>query len=513
MKNYFRKQIFTKKGKRGSLLFILIFALAVFLRIVYLEDIPLLVDGDGSRFGLEGLRVWKERSPLFSTGWFGHTHALFYIIGLFIRIFNHRLIGLRVFSALGGILGVLATYLFVKESLNKKAALWAALFLSVSPFHLVFSRVGTEAVWTTFFAPISLFLLLKKKSLNSLLAGFSAGLAQYFYPGARLIPILNIALWLILLINKKLTLRKFINCLGFYLLGFLLIYGPMIHYYSFRPVKYWERVNIVGIFQSGWLEKELAKRSAQEIFFKQIVNNLSIFHLPIKTGLAWFYRTPFLTYLSSFFFTIGLIIGLLKIRTWPSQLLSFYLGTGIFLGGVLTVDSPSPSRSTVLFPAIACFLGLGIERFIDFANQILRKKNFPLAVFLAGFFTVFNLYSYRQHEKIDTWQHDFNTQTATFAARYLSHFSEDYQIFFVGDSSLYYEAIRTLPFLTGKEGKDIFGPVEDELDNLDPSVQNIFIVLPQREEALEVFENEFPWQSSQPFYNPQGKLLFWLIKI
>lgn len=513
MKNYFLFKLGPKnlKMKKEKLLVILVLLLAVALRISFLEKIPYRVDGDASRFALDGLKAWQDNWPLFGTGWYGHTNLLFYIIGGFLKIFGNNLVGLRLFSVLGGILGVLATYLFAKEFFNGKIALWTSLFLAVCPFHLVFSRVGTEVIWMTFFAPITLYFLAKRTLKAAFFAGIFVGLAQYFYPGARLIPILTIGFLAILFLNRQIKLKQALILLFFCLIGFLIVYAPMIGYYWQHPENYWARVNIVGVFQSGWLENGLEAKSLPQVLFRQIINSFLVFHFPVKGTPFWFVRTPYLDPLAIFLFTLGLVMGIWRTRRWQFQFLCFYLLVGIFFGGALTISSPTPSRYVILFPLIACFIAVGTNRIDEFLRkEVLRRTAVSI---LATALITTSFYSYWLHETKDVWNYDLNTQVATYAGRYLKTVSRDYKIYFVGNDYLYYNAAPSLPFLTGKEGKDLFGSMNEVIKKAKPNVRTFFIVIPARESELVPLQTNLPYGKTTAFYNPRGDFLFWLFEI
>ena len=184
----------------------------------------------------------------------------------------------------------------------------------------------------------------------------------------------------------------------------------------------------------------------------------------------------------------------------------------MFLAGVLTINSPSTSRYVILFPAVSCFIGIGITWIVEIFSKKKLIKN-SVTFLLAGTLIAASLYSYWTHETKDVWSYDINTQIATFAGRYLATLSENYDIYFLGNDYMYYEAIPTLPFLTKKTGRDIFGPVENFSERLDFQKRNFFIVIQTRENELTILQAKFPEGKITPFYNPQGKFLFWLFEV
>lgn len=486
--------------------FLIILVLSFLLRFLFLDKIPLRVDGDASRFALDGLNAWREHWPLFSTGWQGHTNFLFFLIGFFVKIFKNQLFGLRLFSAVGGSLSVVATYLLAKKLFNKKVAFWTAVFLAVCPFHLVFSRVGTEAIWTSFFTPLVAYLILESFPFSVFLAGLIIGLSQYFYPGARILPIMALFQLIILVLYSKLKVIEVIKKAAVITLGIILIYFPMIYHFYRHPNEYSARVNIVGIFQSGWLVRESVKRPIVDIFWEQIRNSFQVFWLPINSGSRfWFVRTPYLDFLSIIFFSLGIIVLLLSLKKSYQSLflLGFFLLT-VFFAGVLTISSPTPSRYVIIFPFLAIIVGIGFEK-------IMSKLKTKIAEIFFGIILILSLgYSYWRHETIDTWKYDTNTQIATFAGRYLSKKTGDYQIYFLGNNNLYYNAIPTLPFLTQRGGADIFLPIE-KITGISGG-RSYFIILPERKSDLEKLRKIYPQGKTLEFKNPLGNLLFYLFE-
>lgn len=66
---------------------------------------------------------------------------LYYIfVKSFSFFFKYSLFGIRLYSAIFGLLGVWAVYLLAKEIFNKKAALFAGFLTAISPFAIQYSQ-------------------------------------------------------------------------------------------------------------------------------------------------------------------------------------------------------------------------------------------------------------------------------------------------------------------------------------------------------------------------------------
>ncbi len=506
--------------KKSPFLISLIILLAAVLRLIGLSNLPFRVGGDASRFALEGIKMWEGKQPLFATGWYGHTNLLFYSFGLFLKIFNNRLLANRLFSATGGILAIPATYLMTKKLFSQKVALYAAFFLSVSFFHLVISRAGTEVAWVSFFAPLAIYFFLQESLFSQFLSGITVGISQYVYPGARLIPILLLILMFLLWAYKKRNIQATLRYLCFLAFGFILIYGPMIHYYWLHPENYWARINIVGIFQSGWLEQQKHSAPIYKIFITQIKNSYSVFWIPVKPGAHfWVFKTPYLEKSTIILFSLGILLSLLSLKkNYQYLFILLYFLIGVFLAGVLTTDSPTASRYVIIFPVIAVFVGVGMEKISYFLKKS-KKNHWQILILLIIFIMLSEgLTAYWDNETREAFKYDKNTQIATYAGRYLSQKQGNFTIFFVGNNYMYYKAIPTLEFLTKKKGMDVFGPVETVIPKLkrntksQPPGREFFIILPERKKEIPTLKKYFPNGQLSEFKNPFGELLFFLFE-
>lgn len=66
---------------------------------------------------------------------------LYYVsVKIFSSFFNYSVFGIRLFSAVFGVLGIWAVYLFAKNLFGKKAALWTSAVMAISPFAIQYSQ-------------------------------------------------------------------------------------------------------------------------------------------------------------------------------------------------------------------------------------------------------------------------------------------------------------------------------------------------------------------------------------
>ncbi|MBI4009219.1 glycosyltransferase family 39 protein [Candidatus Roizmanbacteria bacterium] len=489
---------------------LVIIFLAIILRSFFLTQIPFRVDGDSSVGALAGISALEQKWPLIGTGPYGYSNVFYYIIGFFEKIFGENILSLRIFSALGGIFSVTTCYLLAKKLFNSSVAIYASFFLSISFFNLVMSRNGIDIIWVSFFASLILFLFLKQTYLTDFIAGLLLGFSQYFYIGARLIPILILLMIVSMLIFNKIKFTKALYSSLFLLSGFLIIYLPMILYFKNNSDVFLSRISQTGIAETGWLENEMKSRSLFAIFKDQIVNSYSVFWLSVQSGgRLWFFQTPYLEKWAIFFLSLGMINQIIFISyNYRNLFLLLYFFLGVFLAGVLTVNSPMPSRYIILFPMIAISIGFGMH----LVNSWLRKKKLSfIFIPILIIAMVESLFSYWQHENVESFRYDNNTLIASYAGRYLSQKKEDYSIYFLGNEYLYYKAVPTLEFLSGKEGQDIPKPLTET--NMKFNKNSVFIILLDRKDDLLNLQKNYPFGKTIEFKNPSNESLFYYFEI
>lgn len=481
---------------------------AIFLRFFFLSEIPFRLDGDTSKFALESLAVWHDKAPLFSTGWYGYTNVLFYINGFFLKLFTNPLLGSRIFSAIGGIMSILATYFLAKTFFNKKIALISSFLLTFLPFHLEYSRNGTDIIHTAWLLPINLYFLylgIKKNHLFLILAGFLLGFSQYFYVSVRLIILIELVL--LFLITWKYRWKKIVIYFATLLVVALLVYSPMIDYYNKHPEKFFERIKQVGILQNGWLQKKVNSKPNSEIFKKQVLNPFLVFFKDVDPQIIQYFSKRYLNSIESLIFALGLLICLKKGRQTSYFIILFWIVSGIILGGILTESSPQAPRYVIIIPAVVVCMAIAIEWLLTLRKGSL--KYLIIIILLSN--SVWDIYLYWRYENHDVFQYDTNGQIASYAGRYLMTRHGNYSIYFLGNNNMYYNAVPSLRFLTKRSGEDIVGNIEKNIDRFGKN--SVFIILSDREKDLKSLKAFYPDRKLSTFHNPLGQFLFWVYEL
>ncbi len=490
--------------------------LAFMLRYWRVGSIPFTLSGDEASQGLEAVRVLQGelRNP-FSTGWLGVPTMSFFFNGLSINALGRTIFALRVPWVLVGTMTVLATFLLVKQMVGTKLALFTAAILSLYHYHIHYSRLGSNQIADPLFLSLSLFFLMRarysRKQIDWALSGVVCGLAFYVYAGARLTPVVMVAVlayWILL--NPKRFWREYKWGLVIGLLGFLIAAAPMMQYAVRFPGEFNARLNQVGILQSGWLEREVVilDQPAWAILFDQFRRAALAFnYFPDRT--VWYgLPEPLLDPFFGGIFLLGLTYGTLQLfnrRAGPriAPMVAWWWG-GMILGGIMTESPPSSQRLITLAVPASFFIAYALWELIKAASQLFEgmpQKAWAGAAVLL--FAVVSLYTYFIDYTPQQLYGGRNAELATLIAPRLNELKEDHRIYFVGAPWMYW-GFATLPYLVPEaEAGDIIDPLTDPAPEnlLHENKGELFIVIPPRFDELEILTSSFPQGIREEVYS------------
>ena len=184
---------------------LLIILLATFLRLSFLGHVPPALNWDEVSMGYSaysvletGMDEWGEKLPLFFRSYGEWKSPLYiYLLAPFIKIFGLTPLGVRLPSAIAGVLSVYLTYLLGKKIYSHNVGLYASLFLAVSPWALMLSRPGFEANLSLTLTLVGTYFLLNhERGIKWIFASaLFFGLAPHAYNSAKVVvPLLVIFL-------------------------------------------------------------------------------------------------------------------------------------------------------------------------------------------------------------------------------------------------------------------------------------------------------------------------------
>ncbi len=194
---------------------VIIFALALGVRLILLDRFPIGFHVDEAKVGWNAFSILKTGKDdlgnkfalYYNTFGDYRPTGIFYITIPSILLFGLNIFAVRFPSAIFGALTVFPVYFLslhffnlYKQKKNTTAALFSALFIALSPWHLFVSRATSEGIISLFFALCALLLFIQFLHSNKkqyFATGISLSLiSMLFYHAVRpLMPLLLFAVY------------------------------------------------------------------------------------------------------------------------------------------------------------------------------------------------------------------------------------------------------------------------------------------------------------------------------
>ena len=154
---------------------------------------------------------------------------------------------------------------------DRRIALLAAALLTVSFWHILFSRLGFRAITQPFLQAMMVAALLRGYRRNDwrwiVAAGVFLGLTAYTYLAARLFPVLLLLALLPILFNRKYWRMRWRQT-AVTILSALLVSAPLLYYFWQYPDAFWVRITQVAPDSAGLSLQESFLKSMGMIFLQ-----------------------------------------------------------------------------------------------------------------------------------------------------------------------------------------------------------------------------------------------------
>src|SRR3990172_5715287 len=231
-------QSFITKNHYELIAICLITVVALWLRVSRLESLPFGVNQEEGFAGMGGLDVIVGRlsnpfgfGPVTAPGLTYYSALYFYGEALFIKLFGVNIFSIRLFSATAGTLSVIFTYLLAREILGRGVGIITSILVAVAGIHIHFSRFAFPFIQSSLFGTMTLYFLVRaiknKAPIDFILAGFSMGLAQYFYPASRILPLIAFTFFIFKIIQRRDFLPRYYKGLIALFVAFVLTFAPL----------------------------------------------------------------------------------------------------------------------------------------------------------------------------------------------------------------------------------------------------------------------------------------------
>ncbi len=381
--------------------FVVIFALAIFLRTYHIDSIPSGIYVDETNGALDSLYILEGRSASpFATGWYGTPNGyLYYMAGIF-KVLGANWIALKVASLIPAILTVAAIYFLGRLMFGPSTALMAMLFMAVSRWHLSMSRWGWNETAPPLFQILATFFLIRglrdRRAFDYALSGVLMSLSLYTYLSARL-AVATLLLYILYWIlsdpsGVRASLRR--SWLGFviFTIGALVAVSPAAVTYVKDPAITNNRVTEISILKDIREEGSI-KPLAQNIgdilkFFHQTGDHQGKHNLPDE---------PMTDPITGLFFAVGFAYAINRWRDQRYFLLILWLVLGL-AGSFLSSHSESPQsyRSLTALPAVVLLAADALDRVTRAGYRALQERSSTearpqLPAYLAAAFAVIML--------------------------------------------------------------------------------------------------------------------------
>lgn len=402
---------YVKKGYWKYILLALIILLSSILRLYKIDSIPGSLYWDEAAIGYNAYSISQTLGdeygnflPLLFKSFDDYKMPLYvYSTVIPVKLIGLSELSIRLPSAFFGISTVLAAYFLTLELFKKVKnknvadnttilALLVSFFMSISPWHIQFSRAAFEASAALFFVVLGMTLFLKGLR-NFYLFGFaflSFTLSLYSYRSALLFLPLLIA-GIVFLHRKEIIrfgVKKVILTLVIFSFLAFPIYKSVFSEGNTRTkqTSIANEVNELGLknFQRG--EPTDRKLLYLYVFSKNYILNFSpdflflsgdpnIRHSP-NVGMLYAWEAPFLL--------IGLYYLLRKIGLKTAGIIAIWLIAAI-LPAALTIPSPHALRTLNILPIPQILTSLGIVFSISFLPRLKKVFAFAITIIIFSF--------------------------------------------------------------------------------------------------------------------------------
>lgn len=425
---------------------VIVAVLALFLRVNSLDKVPPALFGDEIDVGYQaysisktGKDIYGRTMPFYIKSLAEYRAPLFiYSAVPFVSTFGLNEWGVRLPAAFWGMVGVIGLFLLTRHLFNGKAAFLSALLLSISPWHLQYSRAGFEAtmllaliIFATYF-----FLLGMEKRSFLILSFLLFGLTLYVYSTAVLFTPLWVLALLIIFRHKILTLARSAKnrmFLGMAAVTLLIAVFPAA--WSVYTGEARERFSVVSIFQDQNIldkinhirrgqeyltlegEKERIDPQKETLFHNKLTAFSQVFSLNYLRAFSpeFLFTRGDPTFRHSiqemgqlYYFELILIfigIGVIaRVNAWQRIFVLSWLILAPIPASLTSDGGYHATRLFLMLPPLAILGALGaamiVSRLKERKFKFLGAVIFILVIFNVGFY----LHRYYVHYPIESWR-------------------------------------------------------------------------------------------------------------
>ena len=366
-----------------------ILILAAGLRLYNLEDLPagLWFDEADNLFKARHYASDPGQIPVYAPS--TNLPTMFLIpIAAVVKLAGVAITTPRLVAAAFGLLGIVATYLFVRHAFNTSAALIAAFLVAVMRWDLNWSRIGMHGITGVLFAALTGWLTLRAirtgRASDYAFAGASLGLGMWFYSPFRMFPLVVGFILLVHLLVSRPNIRTYAANVATMALLALFMAAPVIQFAADNSEQFFKRTETTSVFnltpREGWADQLRSSLVSHVFMFNAEGDPNPRHNLP---------SAPMLDRITGALFVLGFFFALVRWRRVALFTLPFWVFLMV-LPGVLTVpwEAPQSLRSILVIPAVAALAALVMDllwrTWKDVPWHIVRRLALPAVLALLG---------------------------------------------------------------------------------------------------------------------------------
>lgn len=364
--------------------FLLIFALAIFLRTYMLDTIPPGIYVDETNGALDALYLLEGRpdSP-FGTGWYQTPSGyIYYMAGIF-KVLGANWTSLKLVSLVPAILTVPAVFFLARLLFGSSVGLFAMLLMAVNRWHLSMSRWGWNETAPPLFQVLAFFFLIRglrdRRALDYALSGLLTGLALYTYLSARLAAV-TLVLYILYWFwsdpaGWRASLRRSGMGIAILFLAAAVTLAPNAVTYITSPFLFNNRVSEISVL------RDMASQGSPFPLVQNIGDVLKFFHQTgDHQGKHNLPDEPMTDPVTGLLFAVGVAYAILGWRDQRRVLLLLWLVIGM-AGSYLSSHSESPQsyRALTALPTVVLMSADVLDRVMRALYRALRGQTLTAA--------------------------------------------------------------------------------------------------------------------------------------
>jgi 4-amino-4-deoxy-L-arabinose transferase-like glycosyltransferase len=384
---------------RRCLPFLIIFAIAIGLRLMALDTVPPGLQHDEVFHGHDAVTVLLGYHPLYFTSNAGNEPLFIYLMSVTIGLLGHNVWGIRIAAVICGLLTILFTYLWVRRAYNNRTALMASALMTVNFWPLFLSRAGLRATALPMMAALTAWLLVGNvdpgiradrhstfRMPQAALTGVALGLTLYTYPAARVLPVVIIIFFILCsLVTHQLQRPTLVA-----LVVAVIVFAPLGYAIATQPEA------DLRLQQLGGPVQDLIQGNAEPVLrytrdtlgmFTFSGDPIARYNLPGR---------PVFDPITGVLFYFGLLIAIKRWREPHHLFALIWLPIGL-LPSMLSDSAPSFLRASAALPVTFLFPALAVDWLISKYHTDARTRKIILSVCVSAWLSLTAIVNLRDY--------------------------------------------------------------------------------------------------------------------